>query len=139
MTYELKKAKELLDGSNVSLVYVKNGITYTSIDRGVSPLLKILDEREDMADAVFADKVIGKGAAFIYVLLGVREIYAKVISTPAKELLLSHGISLFFDTETKNVRNRAGTDLCPIESAVLFESDPKKALSLIRKRLNELK
>ena len=85
-----------------------------------------------------ADKVVGAGAAFLYILLGVDEIYAKVISTRAEELLKSNGISVTFGMLVNEIRNRAGSDRCPIEAVVEGIFEPDEALLAIRKRLSEM-
>lgn len=135
MTDELIRARELLCESELTCVFIKNGEASVSRERGVAPLLSMLDSKKDMSGASCADKVVGKGAAFLYVRLGVREIYAKVISSPAKTVLIDNGINVFFDTEVPQIRNRSNTGYCPIESAVLDISDPLSAESTIRARL----
>lgn len=135
MTDELIKARELLEASELTCVFIKNKEISVSRERGVAPLLSMLDSKKDMSGASCADKVVGKGAAFLYVRLGVHEIYAKVISSPAKTVLIDNGINVFFDTEVSQIRNRTNTGYCPIESAVLDINDPLSAESMIRARL----
>ncbi len=139
MTDELIKARELLEASELTCVFIKNGEVSVSRERGVAPLLSMLDSKKNIKNASCADKVVGKGAAFLYVLLGVRELYAKVVSTPAKKVLTDNGIKVYFDTEVAQIRNRTNTGYCPIESAVLEINDPKEADKVIRARVAELR
>jgi len=119
-------------------VLQKGDAVYTSYERGVKPLLRLLDTGADCRDFFAADKVVGKAAAFLYILLRVRSVYADVISAPAYEILVQHGIEVSFGSAVDAIRNRAGTGFCPMESAVWNENDPESALAAIRKKLNEL-
>ena len=139
MTEELIKAKELLERENYTCVFIKNGEVSTSRERGVAPLIARLDQKNDLALASCADKVVGKGAALLYALLGAKEVYATVISTPAKRTLADNGIRVFFGTEVEYIKNRAGDGFCPIESATLNINDPVLAESVIRKKLEDLR
>ena len=111
----------------------------TSQKRGVSPLLGWLEEGIRLEGFWVADRVVGKGAAFLYLLLGAKKLHAGVISRPAKALLEEKGVDLTFDDLVDGIRNRDNTGFCPIETAVLPVSDPQEALAAIRKRLEELK
>lgn len=109
-----------------------------STERGVAPLLALYEEGVCVEQFSAADRVVGRAAAFLYILLGVREVWAEVISQPAKALLEQHGIAVECRTETEMIRNRAGDGYCPMEQAVLNETDPSRALELIRRKRAEL-
>ena len=136
---DLDKAKELLLSENLTCAVVRGSSTWTSTARGVKPLLDWLDSGEDLVAACAADKVVGKGAAMLYVLLGVKSVYAAVISTPALDCLRTNGITVTAGETVPRILNRTGDGFCPIESAVCGIDDPAEALSAIRKRLAELK
>ena len=113
--------------------------SYTSRARGVAPLLSFLDDGICLKGFSAADKVVGAGAAYLYVLLGVRELWAGVVSDAAKKVLTRFGILPHYDVLVPTIRNRAGDGLCPIEMAVADATDPQDALVRIRRRLAELK
>lgn len=136
---DLDKAKNTLIGSTYTLVLCHGDDIFTSTDRGVAPLLKILDDKKDVSLYSAADKVIGNGAAFLYVILGIKNIYSGIISKPALNTLQSNGINIVYDTLVDNIVNRMKTGLCPIESAVSGITDPTEALSAIRKKIAEMK
>ena len=73
-------AKRLLESGHYTCVFCKAETVYTDTARGVKPLLSRLDNRVALQGFCAADKVVGKGAAFLYVLLGVRELYAVTVS-----------------------------------------------------------
>ena len=112
---------------------------HKSTARGVAPLLRFLDDGTCLRGFCAADKVVGAGAAYLYVLLGVCEVYACVLSEIAHEILTRFGISCHFDSLVPQIRNRAGDGFCPIEAAVAGAADPQDALARIRKRLAELR
>lgn len=135
----LENAKELLQNSNFTCVACKDDITLACQQRGVAPLLGWLDEGTSLNGYSAADKVVGNGAAFLYVLLDVKELYADVISKSALKTLTQHHISVTYDILTDAIRNRDNTGFCPIESAVEGITSPEIALTAIRNRLKEMK
>ena len=113
-------------------------ITLSTKERGVKPLVKWLESSLDFHDFSAADKVIGKGAAFLYLLLGIKSIYAFVISTPALELLRERNVYVEYSQEVDNIINRQGTGICPFEEAVLPITDEKIAYQLIKEKMQSL-
>ena len=138
MSSNLSYAKALLHENEYTCVLYDGEHTLTSMERGVKPLLIWLDGGEDMTPYSAADKVIGKGAAFLYVLLGIREIYTGVVSEGAREVLLSNGISLEYESCVEHIFNRNKTGFCPIESAVSEIKEPREALEVIRQTVRKL-
>lgn len=135
----LEKAKEMLKNSDYTCVICSDEETLTSNKRGVAPLLAWLDEGEQLKGYSAADKVVGNGAAFLYVLLEAEEIYADVISKSALETLTRYNITVTYGIITEAIRNRDNTGFCPIESAVAGITSPETALEAIRDRLKEMK
>ena len=111
----------------------------TSEKRGVAPLLGWLEQNYDFSAFTVADKVVGKGAAFLYLLLRAKYLYAAVISRPALELLKHNGVFVTYTTCVPAIRNRDNTGFCPIESVVLDCNSADDALLKIKARLKELK
>ena len=107
MKNDINKAIELLNEGNYTCVLCKGDILYTSTQRGVKPLLDWLDEKVDLKGFSAADRVVGKGAAFLYVLLGVKAVYAHVMSDEAIQILTENGIKQKCDVSVKNIINRA--------------------------------
>ncbi len=138
MKTDLSIAKELLLSKNYTCVLCKDGKLYISQERGVKPLVDWLDKKVDLKKFSAADKVVGKGAAFLYTLLEVKEVYACVISESAKKVLEKFGIRVYFDECVKAVLNRNKTGFCPIETAVKGIDDPEKAVQIIRETLSLL-
>lgn len=138
MTNNLSIAKELTFGGNYTCVLVKEDTVYTSSERGVKPLLNWFEQGIGFNGFSAADKVVGKAAAFLYVLLGVTEVYALVLSEPAKEVLLKNGIGVSFKALVPAIRNRTNTGFCPMETATKDITDPTDALIAIKDTLKKL-
>ncbi len=134
---DIGRARARLSEGQYTCVMCRGEDTLTSSDRGVKPLLSWLGDGTGEGCSA-ADKVVGAGAAFLYVLLGVREVYAEVMSEPALEVLKRHGIKAEFGVLCRNIINRKGDGICPIEQAVQGISEPSEALEAIRERLKTL-
>lgn len=135
----LEKAKKMLLESEYTCVLCSDDDIKTSTKRGVAPLLQWLDEGENLSGYSAADKVIGKGAAFLYVLLDIKEVYANVISRRALETLENNNIYVKYKMLAEAILNRDNTGFCPIETAVCGISEPDAALAEIRKTIKRLK
>ena len=116
---ELAK-KELLDGKYTLVIVKDNKVILRSEDRGIKPLYDIVKSSKlDYKDSFVADKVVGKGAAILYDLIGIKRLYAGVMSDTAIEFLEGKDIEYFYDVRTATIKNRTETDLCPIEKLSL--------------------
>ena len=132
----LDKAKEMLKDNSLALV--KNEKVYLSDLKGVKPLLDFLKNNVDLEGFSLADKVIGKGVAFLILKAKIENVYTKIISKPALDLLIKNDIEVYYDLLIENIINRTKTDLCPIEKAVLDVNDVDIAYQKIINKLIEL-
>lgn len=138
MNSKLAKAVGLLKDGDYTCVWVKDNDFTVSRERGVKPLLERIDSGESLNGYFAADKVVGNGAAMLYVLLEVTELYASVISKPALTTLKNYNIPVHYDLCVPNIRNRTNTGICPMEEAVEGITSPEKALEAIRNKLKTL-
>lgn len=136
---DLQTAKQRLAQGEYTCVLCGKGQIYTAAARGVRPLVDWLDSGLDLRGFSAADKVVGRATAFLYVLLGVRAVYARIMSTPAKQVLLENKIEAFCDREVPGIINRAGTGQCPFEETVLGITSAEQALTAIRKKQFQLR
>lgn len=135
MKTDLEQAKEQLLKEGFTCVIKKENNVYTSKERGVKPLLKWLDTGTDVKGYSAADKVVGKAAAMLYVLLGVKEVHALVISTRAKDVLTKYGIHVTYDKLVDRIHNRTNTGYCPMEEAVWEIEDLQEGLQAVKDKL----
>lgn len=131
---DLERARKVLSEGCYTCVLCRGDSIYTATARGVRPLVDWLDSGLDLRGFSAADKVVGRATAFLYVLLGVKEVHALVMSTPAREALEANGINAFCDKEVPGIINRRGDGPCPFEDAVLGITDPQDALAAIRRK-----
>jgi len=133
----LEKAKLILEEGGYTCVILGKE-PYTSTFRGVKPLLDLLESSADVRGCSAADRVVGKAAAFLYVLLGVSELYTGILSKPAKAVLEKYGIKVSCGMLVDVIFNRDNTGNCPMETAVWDIEEPEKALIAIKAKLEAL-
>ena len=129
MNNDLRRAKTLLEDGNYTCVLCHGNEIHTSTARGVRPLLEL--PQKDWRAFSAADKVIGKATAFLYVHIGIRAVYAPVISEAALEVFRRHGVEVFYDLAVPAIFNRTRTGYCPMETAVRDIDDLPAALQAI--------
>ena len=128
-------AHNMLYNGGYTCVLCKGDKIYTSRKRGVKPLIEFIESGIDFREFSAADKVVGKAAAFLYVILGVDAVYADVMSDAAIYTLARHGVQPICDRSTKFIYNRDGTGLCPMEETVSEIESPKNAVVAIQNKL----
>ena len=133
---DLANARHLLTSGGYTCVLCKGDKVYTSANRGVKPLMDLLDT--DVAGYSAADKVVGKATALLYCLLGIKALHAGIISDAAIQVLRAHSIPVQWDSRVAFIKNREGTGCCPMEMATEGISDPADAPVAIRNKLKAL-
>lgn len=129
----------LTEHPDCTFVYLEGKKLLHSTQKGVSPLLNYYDAGEAFSLGAAADRVVGRGAAFLHVLLKTKVLYAGVLSRSAEEVLQRFGVDYRFGRRTERVLNRDHTGPCPMELATQDISDPHEALAAIRMKLLQLK
>lgn len=129
MNDDLLRARMLLESGNYTCVLCCGNEVHTSTARGIRPLLEL--PAQDWSRFSAADKVIGKATAFLYAHIGIRAVYAPVISEAALEILKRGGIEVFCDCVVPAIFNRTRTGFCPMETAVRDIDDLPGALKAI--------
>lgn len=139
MTDDAKIAKEILDSQDYTCVICRGNMICTSTERGIAPLLKLIDNNVSLEGFCAADKVVGKSAAMLYKLLGIDYVYANVISDAAAHFFEIENIGFSYNQKVEMIRNRTNDGFCPMEQTVLNISDCETALEALRRKLNEMK
>jgi hypothetical protein len=137
----LDKLIEILNQGNYSCVIGKGDEIRSFTRRGVIDLFELLNgtDSDFLNGASVADKVIGKAAASLLILGGVKEIYASTISTIALDFLHKNGVNAIFGNEVPHIVNRAHDGWCPLETATFHASTPAESLSAIAEFINNMK
>ncbi len=134
---DIEIAIKNLEGHSICLC--KNGEYFTDDSKGISPMMKFIAEKKDLSGYSAADIIVGKAAAILFVKAGIVSVYGEVMSEAAKLFLEEHGISYSYETLTKKIINRSGTDICPMEKTVTNISDTEKGYIALKEKLAELK
>lgn len=138
MSKILDKAKKLLVDEDLKFVLINNNEIIKSKDRGVKPLLNMIRNGAKIKNFSAADMVVGKAAALLYLHLGVKEIYARLISEEAVKLFEDHNIYYEYTLIQPYIKNRDLTDICPMDKSVRNISEPKDAFFAISEAVNNL-
>lgn len=135
---DLNIAKQALIDNEYTCVLCGGEDVLFSTQRGVKPLVSWYESGVDVKGYCAADKVVGKATAFLYVLLKVRAVYARVISKSALEVLKAYNVEVQYDNLVDNIINRQGDDICPFEKAVFDTCEPNIAYTIIRDKMREM-
>lgn len=135
----IERAKQLLITGNYTCVLCKEQTVYTSTKNGISPILDFIDSKTDLNNFSAADKIVGKAAAMLFIIAGVSEIYAEVMSNSAVEILKKYNIAFSYKVLTDKIINRKGNGICPMEETVAEINNMSAALYAIRQKREQLK
>lgn len=135
---KIEKAKTMLT-DNVTFAAIGKKGEYVSEKRGVAPITELIDSDPEFLEGAFvADRVIGKAAAMLLERYGVAEIFAEVTSEHAIAYLDDKNINFSYNKRVQYIINRDGTDMCPMEKAVLGTENSVEAEALIREKLKAM-
>ena len=134
----LNIAKTKLEQENYTCVLTDGERFFTSRERGVKPIVEFIASKSLPKGLFAADKVVGKATAYLYILLEIKSLYAKVISKPALKALGENGIEVKYESIVDNIINRKGDGICPFEMAVLKINDANEAYTAILDKMTEL-
>ncbi len=128
-----------LDEGNYSCVIEKNDEIRTYNQRGVKDLYQLAESGDGFTQgALLADKIIGKGAAALAIVCGVKTIRTHVICTSALEMLKKYNVKTIFETEVDHIENRTKTDWCPLEKRVKECATAEECMPIIRQFIADL-
>lgn len=136
----MEELKGLLDRDGVTLaVRSADGSVSCYTGRGVGDLYRLLvASPEVLRGSIAADKVIGRGAAALMALGGVREAFGIVMSRSARDLLEAEGVRADYEVMTDSIVNRQGTGPCPVEALTAGCRDAAECLAPIQKFLESI-
>ena len=129
---DLQIAKKNLEGNTICLV--KKDSILTKKEKGILPMMQLLEQKVDLTGYSVADLIVGKAVAFLFVKAKIKAVYAKVISRQGLKILNQYHIDL-----TEQIINREKTDICPMEKATQNATNPEEAYLLIKQALAKLK
>lgn len=136
----MEQLREILHSGNHTLVVRSASGEIRIFDRrGVADLYELLSRHEDfLRGAEVADKVVGRAAASLMLLGGVRRLHTDVISSLALTLFADAAVEVEFDTEVPHIINRAGDGWCPLETRCKDCRTPDECFGQIESFMNEI-
>ena len=140
MKLPISELNERFSREEITFAVIQNGeLVHARFARGIAPALELLTKQPHLLqNAAVCDTIVGKAAAALFILGGVKEVYAFTISEPAVAVLKAHGIVCHYETLCTQIINRRGDGLCPFEQAVLDVDTPKACLPVIEKTFQKL-
>ena len=125
---KLEQVKEVLHQKKASLVvFYANGEIREYYQDRIKDIKAILLENPDaLKGAIIADKVIGKVAASILTVAGVKEIYSDVMSQYAIPVLEENGVGYEYSKKVDFIQNKDKTGMCPMENKYKEEKEIDK-------------
>ncbi len=131
----IARAKSLLPGHSLCLCLCRGDALIIEDSRGISPLIRLLNDETDLSGFSAADQIVGKAAAMLFVKAGVAAVHGVVTSQAGKDYLDRSGVPCSFDTLAPYIVNRAGTGVCPMEETVAGIDDPDEAFAALKAKL----
>lgn len=130
----------LLHSGGYSCVIANGQNIRTFTQRGVADLYDLLtQEPEFLKGAQIADKVVGKGAAALMILGGIKELYTDIVSSKALDLFQTSDVKVDFAQEVPFIWNRDHTGWCPVETLCSEEKSAETILPLINEFLQRMR
>lgn len=129
----LVEAKSLLEKERASLVLIREGQEpHIDFRSGLIPLWEAYRDG-NWSGGVLADRVIGRGAAFLAVDMELISIYSPLMSRGAVEIFKKWEIEFKYELQVERIRDRSGKGLCPMEA--LLEGIEESHIAI--QRLNQ--
>lgn len=110
---------------------------YTSQERGIGALLDLaLHQPEVLRGGILADRIVGKAAAMLCVLGGVKYVSGEIMTQGAVNYLEAHGVPYRYENGVTRLLGPDGTGDCPLELAVAALEDPGEAAAALEALLS---
>lgn len=122
-----------------SIYLCKDGACLFSDKKGISPMMDLIAEGAALTGYSAADLIVGKASALLFIKCGIKSVFAKTLSQNGKRVLEKFAVPFEYEVLTDRIINRAGTDICPMEKAVLNIDDPNEAYLALQKQLQSMK
>lgn len=125
----------IVNADHLSLAVYNHDSLSTYHQRGVNDLLELLEnEPQRLQGAIVADKIVGKASAALLTIAGVQEVYTNIITTQAREILESAGITVSAKEEVPMILNRDQTGQCPMDKSLNDIDNLDSCINILKNR-----
>ena len=132
-------AIDIIKSQKATCVTMRKGkIETQGSPKGIAYIIDLY-EKDMLAGAFVADKIVGKAAAMVFTAGGVAQCYAENISEGALKWLTDHNIPTEYTNISEHIMNRTGDGICPMELTVQDIDNEKEAIEALKKKIEELK
>lgn len=121
------------------IIYKGNQVVYTSEYKGVRPMMdymKVYGPSQEPLTVV--DRIMGRGAMILAVLINAKIIKTPIISETALALAEIYGLTVEAEKIVPYIVNREGNGRCPIETSVLGIEDVQEGYEVIKETIVKL-
>ena len=126
----------MLNQQGLSLLVYNHDSLTTHANRGIQDLLYLIGEQpERLKGAIAADKIIGKSAAAIMIVGGVKQVHTNLICTPARELFEANGVRVFATEEVPMIYNRDRSGMCPMDTQIQGVESVEDCVAILQSSL----
>ena len=119
-------AKEEFSKDDYSFVIAGEGKIITNKEKGLKSVIDLIESGEDFSEYSLCDKITGRAAAFLYVLLGIEAVHAKKMAKLAVQILDRAEIEYSYDEMI---------EIDPVELSVLRSGSAIQAIEDIKKAI----
>ena len=135
-----KELIDVLDKNNYSCIVCNNDQIRTFEKKGVMDLYELYhNDFEFLKGAYVVDKIVGKGAASLLVKGQIEELWTRVISKSALDLLQMYNVKVGYMELVPYIINREGTGGCPLELLCGNINDVETLMPIIDKFVKSIK
>ena len=131
---DIEKANSLLKDDK-TCVLVKGDKILISNETGIKPMMKYISEGINLNGFSVADKIVGKAVAMLFRKVGIKEVFAEVLSESALSFFNREKIKVTYNTLTEKIINRDKTGICPMEEIVLNIDDFEKGYQALKEKI----
>lgn len=137
----MDKLRELFKGEKCrGALCSEKGEYFLFQNHGVTDLMHLLDNAPNILyNAKIVDSVVGRGAAFLMIKGGIKELHAEILSESAYNLFQKTNIQVTYSQLVPFILNRKGNDYCPIERITEKAHNEEEAYLLIKQFIENKK
>lgn len=129
-------AKEEFSKDDYSFVIAGEDKIITNKEHGLKPIIDLIETGEDFSEYAICDKITGRAAAFLYVLLGIEKVHAAKMAKLAIQILDRAEIEYSYDEMIETVLDSQMNEIDPVELSVLRSGSAVQAINDIKAALN---
>lgn len=131
MRRDTTTAIKLLRERKAAFVLCKGDTIVSSNEDGITPLLALIEDGNNYEGFCAAGMIVGKAIAFLYVKLGIKEVYASIMSEEGIYTLARYGIYPICERSISDILRHDDADVQQVEKLVSDIQDVEAAVTAL--------